>query len=140
MVYLDTSVLAAYYCPEPMSDQVESVILAADRTAISSLNEVEFVSALARKVQEKELTNEVANRILNEFQSHVDHSLYHRFTIEHHHYQKAFHWIAGFNTPLRTLDALHLALAATESAELMTADKQLAKAAKFFGVSAVLIG
>lgn len=139
MLYLDTSVLAAYYCPEVISDRVERVLLAADQPAISPLVEVEFVSALARKVREKELAKEVANRVINQFQAHIDHNLYHWLAIEHHHYQKAFHWIARFSKPLRTLDALHLAVAATESADLLTADAQLARAAKEFGVAVTLI-
>ena len=139
MLYLDTSALAAYYCPEAISDKVESIILAADRPAISPLTEVELVSALARKIREKEFSKTVANRIINQFQAHIDHNLYHWLAIEQHHYQKAFQWIAGFSSPLRTLDALHLAIAAAESAELLTADAQLARAAKFLGVAVTLV-
>lgn len=140
MLYLDTSVLVAYYCPEAISDKVEDVLLAADQPAISSLVEVEFVSALARKVRERELAKEAADRLINQFQAHVAHNLYHWLAIEHHHYQKAFYWIARFSTPLRTLDALHLAVAATESADFLTADTQLAKVARGFGVAVTLIG
>jgi hypothetical protein len=140
MVYLDTSVLAAYYCPEALSDKAERAILAAEQPAISSLAQVELVSALARKVREKELSKQDANRIVNQFQAHIAHNLYHWVAIERHHYEKAFQWLATFSTPLRTLDALHLAAAAGESARLLTTDRQMAKAAKIFGLTLTLIG
>ncbi|MFO7605451.1 MAG: type II toxin-antitoxin system VapC family toxin [Desulfurivibrionaceae bacterium] len=139
MLYVDTSVLAAYYCPEALSDKAEAAILAAEQPAISSLTQVELVSALGRKVREKEITREIANRIVNQFQAHIGHGLYHWLPIEHHHYEKAFQWVAAFSTPLRTLDGLHLAVAAGESARLLTADQQLAKSAKLLGLAVTLI-
>ncbi|GAG95804.1 unnamed protein product, partial [marine sediment metagenome] len=52
MIYLDTSVLAAYYCPEEKSDAVEKIIVKNKPLRISPLNEVEFASALSKKVRE----------------------------------------------------------------------------------------
>ena len=139
MIYLDTSVLVAYYCPESISDKAERAILQAGQPAISSLTQVELVSAMARKVREKGLSKTEANRIVNQFQAHIDHNLYHWLAIEQHHYQKAFQWLAAFSSPLPTLNALHLAVAADESATLLTADAQLAKSAKLFGVAVALV-
>jgi predicted nucleic acid-binding protein len=65
MAYLDTSVLVAYYCPEPLSAVAETVILKARQLAVSALTEVELVSALARKIRERELSRENANNVLN---------------------------------------------------------------------------
>ncbi len=56
MAYIDTSVLVAYYCPEPLSDQVEAILLNTERPAISQLTEVEFISALTRKIRGQMLT------------------------------------------------------------------------------------
>jgi len=53
--YLDTSVLAAYYCPEPLSDEAESIVRASRTPAICDLTEVELFSALSRKVRTREL-------------------------------------------------------------------------------------
>jgi predicted nucleic acid-binding protein len=36
MAYLDTSVLVAYYCPEPLSAVAETVILKARQPAVSA--------------------------------------------------------------------------------------------------------
>ncbi len=45
MVYLDTSVLVAYYCPEALSRQVQNLMREEVKPALSSLTEVEFFSA-----------------------------------------------------------------------------------------------
>jgi predicted nucleic acid-binding protein len=75
MYYLDTSVLVAYYCPEPISETAEMLILRSERPCISSLTEVEFASALSRKVREMNLSPEDGNKIFNQFQSHLEQSL-----------------------------------------------------------------
>ena len=54
MIYLDTSVLVAYYCPEPLSRAAERAARAEVAPSISDLCEVEFASALARKVRARD--------------------------------------------------------------------------------------
>ena len=139
MYYVDTSVLVAYYCPEPLSGKVEKMVLELPAPAISYLTELELVSAVSLKIREKNISSEAGNKIINLFQSHLDHHLYRWVAIDHHHYRKALSWISQFNPPLRTLDALHLAIAATENASLVTADRRLADAAQFYGVDFILV-
>jgi predicted nucleic acid-binding protein len=139
MYYLDTSVLAAYYSPEPLSGQAEKMVLELPAPAISYLTELELVSAISRKIREKSLSIAAGNKIINLFQSHLDHNLYQWVVVEQHHYRKALSWISQFNSPLRTLDALHLAVAAIENATLITADRQFADAARVHGVDFILI-
>ena len=57
MYYLDTSILAAYYCPELLSEKVEKIIISAKRPCMSSLTEVELASAISRKIRQKNLLN-----------------------------------------------------------------------------------
>ena len=71
MGYIDTSILAAYYCPEPLSDLVENLIVQLDEPAISHLTEVELTSALAIKIRTGSLTLADGNRILNTFHCHL---------------------------------------------------------------------
>jgi len=47
--------------------------------------------------------------------------------------------LAQFAIPLRTLDALHLAIAAQNNLELVTADKQLSQSARKLGVRTRLL-
>jgi len=129
MAYLDTSILVAYYCPEPLSEAAEKVLLSVDQPSISALVEVEFVSALSRKMREKTLVREDAHRILNEFESHLQQSFFRRIPLEREHYTLAYSWLSKFTVPLRTLDALHLAVASKSGSEIITADRRLAQSA-----------
>jgi hypothetical protein len=64
--------------------------------------------------------------------------LYRRLSVESVHFAEAREWLSTFGISLRTLDALHLAVAATEGATPMTADV-LARQGATAGVSARLI-
>lgn len=137
MIYLDTSVLIAYYCAEPLSRQAERLVRSAIGPAISNLTEVELVSALARKVQARALRGMDASTIAAEFRGHVDANLYRRIELERPHFQQAVAWLSRFTTPLRTLDALHLAVAASHDFDLATFDRGLARAARILGVRTI---
>lgn len=134
MVYLDTSVVVAYYCPEPLSEAVERMLRRMEQPAISALTEVEFASALARKVRERGMSREEANLVLNEFKAHTSRRLFARIPVDREHYTVAFTWLTQFSMPLRTLDALHLAIAAGTDLELITADRRLSQSARRLGV------
>ena len=137
--YIDTSVLAAYYCPEALSDQAEEIIIAADRAVICQLTRIELFSAISRKVREG-MAPEDGNRIIRQFEYHLfEQKLYRQLAIDEHHYTMAANWIAQFNTPLRTLDGLHLAVSCTAQLNLLTADSRLAEAARFFGIEVTLL-
>jgi hypothetical protein len=51
MVYIDTSVLVAYYRPERLSEKAEELLMGFVRPAISSLTEVEFFSAVSGRFE-----------------------------------------------------------------------------------------
>jgi uncharacterized protein len=128
LTYVDTSVLVAYYCPEPLSARAESALQASGDLAISPLVEVELSSAVARKVRNRELRARDAVRILTTFQSHLDQGVYTRVGIDAGHFAKARGWISAFKVPLQTLDALHVAIAEMRGCSILTADAVLAKA------------
>ena len=138
-VYVDTSVLVAYYCPEPLSQKVEDFITVQLKPAISALTEVELFSALSRKVREEGMGRKDASRIASKFISHVDHFMYAFLSLEDHHYRLARDWIGLFKFPLRSLDALHLAIAASEKLTVVTADRNLSNSAKALGIGAILL-
>ncbi len=139
MIYIDTSILVAYYCPEKISDQVEKILVETSHPAISQLTEVELTSALARKIRENALSQEDGKAVLSIFRTHIDEKSYAYLPIQPKHFSTAMNWIADFNTPLRTLDALHLAIAAQNKAPLLTADIKFAESAKTLGVEVTLI-
>jgi len=140
MGYLDTSVVVAYYCPEPFSEAVERMLHRMEQPAISALTEVEFASALARKVRERGMSGEEANLVLNAFKSHINQRLFTRIPVDREHYTVAFTWLTQFSLPLRTLDALHLAVAAGADLDLITADRGLSQSARKLGVRTKFLG
>jgi len=139
MFYVDTTVLVAYYCPEPLSEKVEAFITAHTRPALSNLSELELFSAISRKILEGGLDRADGSRIVAKFLAHLDDLFYTKLIIEPHHYRLARDWIGQFTTSLRSLDAIHLAVASSEGATLITADEGLAKSAVSLAVDAVLL-
>ena len=137
--YIDTSVLGAYYCPEPLSPEAEDALRRIEDPVISSLTEVEFFSLVAKKHRLKELSEPKARRALGAFTSHVADGYYRRLVLSAEHYAKARSLIGSFNTTLHTLDALHLAVAASEKLPLLTADAILAASARRFRVKTTLV-
>jgi hypothetical protein len=138
-VYVDTSVLGAYYCPEPLSGNAENALLKITGPVLSNLSEVEFCSLISRKRRLKELTEPQAIEILDRFDAHVAEGFYRRTALSTEHIFKARQFVSLAASGLRTLDALHLAVAVTESLTMLTADRTLANAAKRFKAGAILI-
>ena len=130
MYYLDTSVLVALYLPESKSDEIQTLITGKGITALSSLSEIEFYSAISRRVRMKEVSRNDGQKIISQFQMHIKTRIYKTFSIMQKEYGLACNWIGNFETPLRTLDALHLAVAFSNKLYLVTADAALAKSAK----------
>ncbi|HUU43529.1 MAG TPA: type II toxin-antitoxin system VapC family toxin [Planctomycetota bacterium] len=139
MAYIDTSVLVANYCPEPLSKAAQRAIRSARPSAISMLNEVEFCSAVSLKTRTGAMDADTARRILSLFHSHVEGGYYRVVPIQAAEFALAAEWIASFATSLRTVDALHLAAAYTHRLTLITADDSLAQAASHFNVKHQLL-
>lgn len=136
MIYLDTSVIAPLYWTETLSDTIEALLRNEPEPALSQLVEVELISALSRRVRMAEIVLEEARAIANQFQMDLNRGFYTRLRVEPIHYTMARDWISQFDTPLRTLDALHLAIAAAYHIPLVTADAGLAESARRLGVEA----
>lgn len=105
MVYLDTSMLVAYYCPEALSQQAQSLLSEAVKPALSYLTEVELFSVVAKKVRSKEMGSADGNRILAKFTSHVDGDFYTIIPVENHHWRLARGWIGLFTTLYITISS-----------------------------------
>jgi uncharacterized protein len=139
MPYFDTSVVAAYYCPEPLSSVAERALLKASLPTISPLVEVEITSAVARKLRERAIEHDDAVRVLASFRAHVSQGAFALAPVTTYHYTAAANWIGLLSVPLRTLDALHIAVAAEIGEELITADRQMASSAKALKVRCRLL-
>ncbi len=134
-VYADTSLLTAYYCPERGSDKAQAYLTAQNSIAISWLSETEMISALSKKVRQQAISPDDAQKIIRVFRSHSDAGHYEILSIGINDYRDANRFIGGFNTGLRTLDALHMAVTLRTNKILATADIKLAEAAEGLGGS-----
>ncbi len=139
MHYLDTSVLVALYLPEPMSARVQGLCSRIQAIFVSGLSEVEFHSAVSRRVRVNEISKDDALKVLSLFKVHIDGGFYRMIVLEQRDYALARDWLATFSTPLRALDALHLAVAFSNGLAVVTADKVLAESARHFGVKHKLL-
>jgi hypothetical protein len=132
--YIDTSIVAAYYCPEALSHAAERVLRRTADPVVSPLVEVELCSAIARKVRARELEAVAGNRILSLFRQHLEEGRFRTVELEVSHYRIAGDWLGRFATGLRTLDALHLAIAFARQLPIVSADKTLIEAARHFRI------
>ena len=128
--YIDTSVLGAYYCPESLSEAAEATLRQIKNPGSSLLSEVEFCSLVSRKRRLKELSERQMGAVLDLFGTHVAEGFYRRLALTTEHFLSARKLVASTRSSLRTLDGLHLAAALAENLPLVTADQDLAKAAK----------
>ncbi len=139
MIYLDTSVLVAYYVPESLSTLAQQRLVAAQGVMVSELTHTEFVSALSLRLRIGDLTHEAVQQVTTLFAGHLAQGLYLPLHLTSAVYRQAQAYITRYDLPLKTPDALHLAAAALEQAPLITADRQLARNAQFLGVAVELL-
>lgn len=133
--YVDTSVIAAYYCPESFSTVAQGTLQKVKQPKISNLTEVELRSTLAKKICRGELKHDEANLILNKFNTQLIDGYCTKTHVLKKHYKLAHSWLSSFKTSLRTLDALQLAVSFDAGFTLITLDKNQANSAKPLGIN-----
>ena len=137
--YVDASILAAYDCPEPLSEQAEQHLRRLRPPVISWLTDVELHPALAKKTRREELSAADADRVRNLFRTHSSQDMYEIMPIEQEAYIQARQWMATKETALRTLDALRLAVAYRRDLPALTADQGMAEAGGELGIDVILV-
>ena len=135
-LYLDTSALAKWYLNEPFSEQFEAFIQEEPTAAISRLSVVEFRCLLARRRRAGEITKAIESRVYASFEKDVGAGFLQVYPVADEHLIAALSLITRLGRyPLRTLDALHLAIAqGIQCRRLATADKTMADAGKAVGL------
>ncbi len=128
--YIDTSVLAAYYAPEAGSAIVQRALADIDEPCISWLTQSELASAITRKCRVGELAEPLGNKIIDLFESHLEQRYFTLLPLDAGSYGEALQWVRRGSFALRSLDALHLAVAIVHELVIVTADNRLAEAAK----------
>ena len=134
--YLDTSALAKWYLNEAFSEEFEAFIREQPTAAISRLSVVEFRCLLARRRRAGEITRAIESRVYASFEKDVGAGSLQVYPVADEHLIAALGLIERLGRyPLRTLDALHLAIAqGIHCRRLATADKIMADAGKAAGL------
>lgn len=133
-IYCDTSVLVAYYVPEVHSATAEQMLDAHPQRVISPLVLTEASSAFRRKVHDRVLVRADAQTAWETFKQDVATGLFQMTALERRHYDHAAAQMWQVKDRLRTLDAIHLAVAELDGLTLATADDLMAKVAKDLGI------
>ena len=139
MIYLDTSVLVAYYLPETLSDLVQQRLHQASAVVVSELAQTEFASALALRYRRGDLSLTDAQQVEMLFSSHLSADLYRTLHLNSAVFQQAYAFVSRFDLPIKAPDALHLAAAKLEEVPLVTADRQMARNAEMLQIDVELI-
>lgn len=139
MVYVDTSALAKWYLNEAGSEDFARWIVDEPEPWISSLTITEVRCLLARRRRANEITPKIERDVLAAFQQDRAEGHLHVHPVDDAAVRAADALIARLEDhPLRTLDALHLALARQlQAPALATADATMAAAAESLGMSVV---
>lgn len=134
--YLDTSALAKLYLNEPRSDEFEEYLGTLDEPLISTLTLVEMRSLLDRHRRMDHLDRETEDRVFDRFSEDVERRVLFLRPVEDDDVRAAASLLGRFpDIALRTLDALHLSLAAAlDVEELATADRTMARAGEELGL------
>lgn len=129
--YLDTSALAKWYLNEQNSDEFSVYIQKLDVAIISSLTCVEMRSLLARRRRMSEIDVELESTIYTSFQDDISHGHLQLYHVENSNLEAAVNLIDRYpKYPLRTLDALHLAIVRSYGiASIATADEVMSEVA-----------
>jgi len=137
--YLDTSALAKWYLNEPFSEKFETFIQEQPTAAISRLTVVELRCLLARRRRAGEITRTVESRVFAAFEEDIHAGFLQVYPVADEHLIAALSLITRLaRFPLRTLDAMHLAIAQTIHARrLATADRAMANAGNAMGLEVV---
>jgi predicted nucleic acid-binding protein len=135
-VYLDSSALAKLYVPEPESDRLEAFSRGRRDLIISELAITEVLSAVARRRREGMLNALQALEIRDAVLADVDSGSFHRLDMSPVVHREAERLLFQIDSvPLRTIDALHVAVALLGSAtHVVTYDARMRSVAMHAGL------
>lgn len=141
-MYVDSGILLKAFVAEPESDAVQAVLATAEDVTCSELLLAEFQSALARKCRERQLDAFAANACMMELRRTIGDGAINMVKMESSTIEaavKLLSTLAG-DIPLRTLDAIHLAVCLEHKLfPLFATDGVMVKAARHLKIPLVAL-
>ena len=141
-IYLDSSALAKLYVSEAESEVLDAFLRGRRGLVISELAITEVLSAVARRKREGELGATHANEIRDAILADAGSGAFRRLHLDPEVHRVAERLLLGLvSLPLRTLDALHIALSLSGAAShILTFDHRMKEAAAQVGLNVVELG
>jgi uncharacterized protein len=137
-LYLDASAFVPLHVADALSIRATALIGSWTRqVVVSDLTIAEFSSAIARRFRTLELTKAEAVKCISNGDAWTS-RFANQVEMTSHDLKQATAWIQSLELPLRTPDALHLAIAMRLGARLMTFDRQMAQSAASLGIEVLL--
>lgn len=138
-VYIDSSALAKLYLPEDESEHLDAFLCGRTDLMISDLCVTEVISALSRRKREGALSSKQAYEIRTAVLEDVGSGSLHKLDLTPAIHREAERLLFSTESvALRTLDALHVALALSGPAlRMITFDGRMKAAAAIHGLEIV---
>jgi predicted nucleic acid-binding protein len=132
-IYVDASVLVALFTDDPLADKADAFLRTHSPVlVISDFAASEFASAIARHVRMKNMKPEDARRAFATFDVWVARATERAFTTSAD-IAAAAAFLRRLDLPLRTPDAVNIAIAQRVAADLLTFDHKMAANARILG-------
>lgn len=129
-MYIDTSCIVAYYLPEGKSSLVQEKIQAHEQISVSLITDIEMLSALKKKERMKDISPKDADEAFRLYKNHRKNGYYKVAELTPAIFKSSEFILHSISKALRTLDAIHLAIAHELKLELFTFDQILSDSAE----------
>jgi hypothetical protein len=136
IIYFDTSVLVAYYTVEERTNEARDIVAKTELPVVSDLGIAEFNVVVRRKQLDGYLSSDAAESVLDLFDQHLR-DIFVRVPIDSGHVEATRRLPLQIDRPLRTLDAIHLAIAFDVNGLLATFDDRLHGAGRSLGLDVI---
>jgi predicted nucleic acid-binding protein len=136
-IYLDVNVIVALFVVDPLNDKADKAMRGLrDTLVVSNLSAAEFSAVIARRVRTRDLRAGEAQTAFANFDIWC--ARHTRLVeIENGDVTGATAMMRRLDFPLRTPDALHIAITQRVGCTLLTFDKSMARVARAIGVDVV---
>jgi predicted nucleic acid-binding protein len=133
--YMDASILIALLSVEPFSERADAFVrVNPNALIISDFAGAEFASAIARRVRMREVTADEGRADLSGFDTWVA-AAAQQVEITNADVATATTFLRRLDLPLRTPDAIHIAIVQRLGATLVTFDRRMAASARAIGAA-----
>lgn len=135
-VYVDADILVSLFSPDANTQRAHAEISKRlPQLVVSNFGAAEFASAISRRVRMKEIGLREGRSILSDYDRWIGAAAQVE-CVEPPDVALCDHYLRRMDLPLRTPDALHIALASRLGAAILSFDKRLLASAAKLGVAA----